>query len=388
LRPRLLAALVLTAAVTLGAAAVALLAPLQSRLKGDAVNLTKTLVAGEKTTFGVIQLYHGQPNRHKIYKTARQFDRDNKLVGVIVWLDRAGTLVDWADTRTDKDAPVSPSLARRALRPRYRYATVSHEGGGLLAVAAAYRGPRPTGAALGSLFVLEVLRPLDYVSEANEVVRSAFLDAALVGLAVALVLGIALSSRLLRRLRMLQDASRSLDESALGTLVLPHEIVSDEIGELARAFSTMHGRLRQQEDARRAFVATASHELRTPLASLDGMLELLAEDLAVEPIDLDDARDRVASAQLQSRRLRGLASDLLDLSRLDASLELRSEPVELGETARAVAAEFDARASERGVALALDELNGQSWAQADPGSVARIVRILLDNALHVAPASR
>ncbi|MGA2970899.1 MAG: sensor histidine kinase, partial [Acidimicrobiales bacterium] len=48
-------------------------------------------------------------------------------------------------------------------------------------------------------------------------------------------------------------------------------------------------------------------------------------------------------------------------------------------------AEFDARARERGVALALDEVNGQSWAQADPGSVARIVRILLDNALRIAP---
>jgi hypothetical protein len=35
LRPRLLAAFVLTAAVTLGAAAIALLAPLQSRLRSD-----------------------------------------------------------------------------------------------------------------------------------------------------------------------------------------------------------------------------------------------------------------------------------------------------------------------------------------------------------------
>ena len=44
-------------------------------------------------------------------------------------------------------------------------------------------------------------------------------DAALVGLAVALALGITLSSRLLRRLRLLQDASRTLDERDLGTLV-------------------------------------------------------------------------------------------------------------------------------------------------------------------------
>ena len=53
----------------------------------------------------------------------------------------------------------------------------------------------------------------------------------------------------------------------------------DEVGDLGRAFSTMQRRLAQQEEARRAFVATASHELRTPLTSLEGMLELLQEDL-------------------------------------------------------------------------------------------------------------
>ena len=42
-----------------------------------------------------------------------------------------------------------------------------------------------------------------------------------------------------------------------------------------------------------------------------------------------------------------LASELLDLSRLDAAVQLRSEPVELGEITRAVAAEFSLRAAER-----------------------------------------
>jgi signal transduction histidine kinase len=64
---------------------------------------------------------------------------------------------------------------------------------------------------------------------------------------------------------------------------------------------------------------------------------------------------------------------------------LRSEPVELTETARAVAAEFEHREGEAGVGVALDDSAGPVWAQADPGSVARIVRILLDNALRFAP---
>jgi signal transduction histidine kinase len=383
LRPRLLAAFVIVAIVSLGAAAVTLLAPLKSRLRDDAISVQQSFVAGAKPTFGHIPLSGGQLDGDAIRAQARRLYRnnyrDNKLDRVIVWVpgSHPSRIAD-VPNDADRSVSVTPKLALQAAASR-SHQPQSREISRELAVAESYYE-------YGHLLVLEIFKALDYVDQANDVVGSAFLDAALVGLAVALLLGIALSSRLLRRLRLLQDASRSLDERDLGTLVVPHELVSDEIGELARAFATMHGRLRQQEDARRAFVATASHELRTPLASLEGMLELLADDLAAEPIDLADARERVASAQQQSLRLRGLASDLLDLSRLDAPLELRSEPVELGETARAVAAEFDSRARERGVALALDEVGGSSWAQADPGSVARIVRILLDNALRVAPS--
>jgi signal transduction histidine kinase len=379
LRPRLLGALVLVAAATLAAAALTLLAPLESQLKANSLSLTKADVLGAKTQLGIIPLLDGQPNEPRMRQVAETIEDQDHLAGVVVW---TAALQHIADTEPRHYRRVPPALALRAFAHPKRLANSTANN--VVAVAGRFRGQGPT-ATDGPYYVVEVFKQIDYVGTADGVVRSAFLDAALVGLAVALLLGIALSSRLLRRLRLLQDASRSLDERDLGTLVVPHDVVSDEIGELARGFATMHARLRQQEDARRAFVATASHELRTPLTSLDGMLELLADDLARDPIDLADARERVARAQQQSRRLGGLASDLLDLSRLDAPLQLRSEPVELGETARAVAAEFDARARERDISIALDEHGGQSWAQADPGSVARIVRILLDNALRVAP---
>ena len=385
LRPRLLGALVLTAAVTLVAAAFALLAPLQSRLNSDAISLTETFVEGNKTQFGIIALLkNGSPDRRRIAHTARQLERTSPDISIVIWNSELTKIFYARAGLRDRDA-VSTTLAREALGARPRGVAKHQEIDGSLLVAASYRGPSSPNGKIGPLYVLEAFKPLDYVGQANGVVQSAFLEAALVGLAAAILLGIALSARLLRRLRLLQDASRSLDERDLSTLVVPHDIVADEIGELARGFATMHARLRQQEDARRAFVATASHELRTPLTSLDGMLELLEDDLDREPIDLADARERVVRAREQSRRLGGLASDLLDLSRLDASLDLRSEPVDLGETARAVAAEFDTRAHEREIAVVLDEVAGRSWAQADPGSVARIVRILLDNALRFAP---
>ncbi len=147
----------------------------------------------------------------------------------------------------------------------------------------------------------------------------------------------------------------------------------------------MQQRLPQQEEARRAFVATASHELRTPLTSLDGMLELLDDDLRYDQPDLEDARALLDRARAQSRRLGRLAADLLDLSRLDAQSALRSEPVELGELSRAVLAEFELGTAERGIQTELDDHGGSVWALGDPGSVARILRILLDNAVRISP---
>ena len=132
-------------------------------------------------------------------------------------------------------------------------------------------------------------------------------------------------------------------------------------------FDQMQQRLQQQEEARRAFVSTASHELRTPLASLDGMLELLDDDLRSGDPDLADARSLLERARTQSRRLARLAADLLDLSRLDAQVQLRSEPVELGELSRAVLAEFELGTEERGIVSSLDDSVGQVWARGDPG---------------------
>ena len=89
----------------------------------------------------------------------------------------------------------------------------------------------------------------------------------------------------------------------------------------------MRVRLAQLDHARREFIANASHELRTPLFSLGGFLELLDDE------ELDEAtrREFLESMREQVERLTKLATDLLDLSRLDAGrLRVEHEPVELG----------------------------------------------------------
>ena len=94
------------------------------------------------------------------------------------------------------------------------------------------------------------------------------------------------------------------------------------------------------------------------------------------PPDLDDASRRSRGAQAQ---LRGWRASPPTCSTSAASTRASScarEPVELGELARAVAAEFELRAGERDVELDVAPPTGPCWALGDPGAVARIVRIL------------
>lgn len=375
LRPRLLGALLLSSAVTLAVAALALLSPLEQRLRHD----------GEASVVTALNSSHTELGEITTDKATGRLDSSEVEAAVAALRRRSQASVTLLDAQLDVvysgpnttlNVPDYYGQVRRALRTHKRVQTLV---GNSLIVAYPLK-------IAGKQFVLVLTRRLDYVSSAFNVVQSAFIKGAAAGLLIALLLGLGLTSTLLRRLERLRDATRELERRGADAKELPLDGRHDEIGELARAFARMQSRLRGQEEARRAFVATASHELRTPLASLEGTLELLEDDLAEGRIDVEDARERTTRAREQSRRLSQLASDLLDLSRLDAEVGLRSEPLELGELCRAVAAEFELTAQARAIAIAIEQPRQPCWAQADPGAVARIVRILLDNALRIAPA--
>jgi signal transduction histidine kinase len=375
LRGRIVAALILISAVVLGVAAVTLLPPLENDLRREEVSSLRATAIASRPSFE--DLEHGQVNvrSQRLGRLAEALER--RTGARVLLFDAAGTrLLD-----TQPRHPGSFGDVQRAFSTRKPVEGVS------------LNGPQADVARLAlpltidhRPYVLVLRKPLDDAQVGSRVVKHAFTTATLVGLGVALVLGAGLAATLVRRLRRLRDATLMLAEHGLDA-ELASDSAGDEVGDLARAFTTMQARLREQEQARRAFVATASHELRTPLASLNAMLELLAEDIAASPPDLADARNQVSRAREQSTRLAGLASDLLDLSRLDSRAPLRREPVELGELCRAVAAEFEVEAGEHRPRLAYEEPSRACWATADPGAVARILRIVVDNALRFSPPS-
>jgi signal transduction histidine kinase len=366
LRGRLVAALILISAVVLAVTAATLLPPLQRNLRNEEVNSLRATALASRSSFEDLRrtsIVHDSPRvQHVVDALERRtgarvllFDTNGR---VLIDTDpkQAGQFDD-VRAALGSSKPVTGVVVNRPEADTARLAlplTIDHQ-----------------------RYVLVLRRRLDDAQSATRVVRKALITATVVGLGVALVLGLGIAATLLRRLRRLRDATLMLADRGLDS-ELAGDNNRDEVGDLGRAFATMQERLREQEHARRAFVATASHELRTPLASLVAMLELLEEDLHADPADIADARRQVAEARNQSDRLAGLAADLLDLSRIYADVQLRREAVDLGELTRAVLAEFGGR-------VAFEEPSDPCWAMGDPSAVARIVRILVDNAFRFAP---
>jgi signal transduction histidine kinase len=393
LRGRITAVVLLTAVATLAVAAVALLGPLEHSLRTAE---QKTLARALR---GSTQEFHSAVLCKPVSDLAAlRAERDTveTLIGggIVTLFSQAAPKTSLLPVTFDPGVPDHDDDryddASRAFATHSTQKSIGAIDGTDYAREAIYFArtcPAPAGKPYEEHYVLAVRKSIAEIPVVVRVVNRAFLDAALAGLLLTIILGIPLSWRLVRRLRRLRETAIEIEVQHDGPEpVVPVDNARDEVGDLSRALASMQHRLRRQEEARRAFVATASHELRTPLASLDGMLELLGEDLADAEPDVIDARELLARARGQSRRLGRLAADLLDLSRIDAHVELRSEPVELGELSRAVLAEFELGTRERSVQCTLDGLHGTPvWAMGDPGSVARILRILVDNAVRVSP---
>jgi signal transduction histidine kinase len=385
LRWRLMLALVATSVVTLAATALVVLPPMQDRLRSQSADSLETAVSNnvpavetELARLGREKIPYDQW-RFELFTVAN--DLNTQTNARVLILDESMLPGDPTDSPPgfvyDSEFSDVPRRTWRAAIAGW-YEPVTEVDGDTVRVA---RPLTVDGKLAGSLVAeRELLEAAQLVDQ----VRARFLIAAAVGLSIAVLLAIALSSTLLRRLARLRTAALRISDEGPES-AMAHDERRDEVGDLARALARMQEELRRQETARRAFVSTASHELRTPLTMLQGTMELLEEDIRSGRLDELDALRQVADARIQLDRLSALSGELLDLSRLDAAVQLRSEPVELGEIVRAVAAEFELRARERSTSVVVILPQGPCWGRGDPDAVARVVRILLDNALRYGP---
>jgi len=212
-----------------------------------------------------------------------------------------------------------------------------------------------------------------------KLIERRLLFASVIGLLFAVVAGYLLASLHAKRILRLERAAERIAGGRFDEPVV--DAGNDELGDLASAFERMRGRLGKLDRARSEFIANASHELRTPLFSLGGFLELMAD----EDVDEETRREFLETMREQVDRLAKLATDLLDLSRLDAGrMRVEHEPVDLAEVARVVAAEFSALAERRKHEVET-VVQGSPVARGDEQRVLQVVCALVDNAITHTP---
>jgi heavy metal sensor kinase len=159
--------------------------------------------------------------------------------------------------------------------------------------------------------------------------------------------------------------------------------LTDELGQLARAFNRLLSRLGTASQQQRQFMADASHELRTPVSVIQTATEVTLERETREEWEYRDALTIVSE---QSTRLSRMVGDMFVLARADTGgHQVSKSPLYLDELVDECVRAVSVIAAVRGIQFATDLQPDVSIA-GDDGLLRQLVTNLLDNAVQYGPS--
>jgi len=152
----------------------------------------------------------------------------------------------------------------------------------------------------------------------------------------------------------------------------------DELGQLARSFNGLVGRLRRALSTQRRFMADASHELRTPVSVIRSAADVM---LSKPSRDEAEYRDALAIVGDEARRLGALVDDMLVLARADGGgYTLREVDFYIDDLLAGCVRALEVVALERGVAVHARVLPDLLF-RGDEGLIRRMLLNVLQNAV-------
>jgi histidine kinase len=202
--------------------------------------------------------------------------------------------------------------------------------------------------------------------------------ALLVSAAAAALVAAFVARQILRPISAVRKATGRLaagryDERVAEPAALELAALAGDVNRLADAL--------QHTEARRArLIGEVAHEMRTPLTAINGYVEGMLDGV------FEPSEEVLTSVGAEAARLQRLATDLATLSRAEeGALELRTEPADLAELARAATTRLRPQFDEKGVALEL-ETGPVVAVRADRDRIIQVLTNLLGNALTYTPS--
>lgn len=155
---------------------------------------------------------------------------------------------------------------------------------------------------------------------------------------------------------------------------------TDEIAQLDGVFHSMADALELAAREKQEFLELVAHDIRSPMTAVLGNLVLL--NLGKLGELTPEAKQRMLSAEDNSRRLITVINDLLDLEKLEsAQTDFLKTDVRLEELLEACLLNVEVVADRVGVSLDLDVPDETLTVNTDKGRLSQVVENLLHNAI-------
>ncbi|WP_457981393.1 HAMP domain-containing histidine kinase [Ectopseudomonas composti] len=189
-------------------------------------------------------------------------------------------------------------------------------------------------------------------------------------------LGLMMARKVMAPISRLAQQVRHRDQLHPLAPPLAPDYPDDEIGQLAAAFDSTLGQVRQSLERERLFTSDVSHELRTPLMVIATSCELLAE----APLGPRE-KEQVARIARASEEMRELVQTFLQLARDKSNEAVFVGDRTLATIAHEQASRWGALMKEKGLDFQLAE-EGQDDGRYNATFLGTVMANLLRNALH------
>jgi len=134
---------------------------------------------------------------------------------------------------------------------------------------------------------------------------------------------------------------------------------------------------KELENMKTEFVATVSHDLRSPLQLISTYAGLLKDEANLTP----NQQRFVEGIQRSVMRMSNLITDLLDLAKIEAGVEMDVEPSDLRAVIPAVVETFAEEARNKGLTLRADIPPDLPLVRGNEARLAQVMQNLLSNAI-------
>jgi len=320
----------------------------------------------------------GTPDRGRVLELAQLLAQANIRVQIATDADHPDQIA------YQLDVPVGDEIAQAGQQRENLTSTTPYQ----LDIPDLFWSQSP-GAAPKRTLIVTLSDPYTYRAQTVETIVSVMGVAAVIALIVAVIASILIADRLSNPIRRLTGAARELSEGHLDTRVTPPGN-SREMGELTTAFNSMAERvqasieyIRRDRDRSRDFLADVSHELKTPISALRTFNELLADG---QVDDEATQREFLEQSRQQIERLDWLATNLLELSKLESGLVLLDlRPDDLRAVVESAVQQAQPAADRKGVKLVTALPDEPVRQRHDPQRMGQVLGNLLGNAIKFTP---